>query len=140
MLLLCYIIAIYHSIVLKFVFIANYVHLFSIWELLMDLTSNGGKTVIITTHYIEEAKQSQMVWLKYGSVLLFYCYNNHKFLENGFQIGLMRKGTLLSEATPTELLTSCNCTTLEDAFLKICQNHVAKTNSFKIPVKQVRTR
>lgn len=50
----------------------------------------------------------------------------------------MRKGTLLSEATPTELLTSCNCSYLEEAFLKICQNHVAKTNSFKIPVKQVR--
>lgn len=33
----------------------------SIWELLLDLTSNEGKTVIITTHYIEEAKQSQMV-------------------------------------------------------------------------------
>lgn len=49
----------------------------------------------------------------------------------------MRKGTLLSEATPTELLTSCDCTYLEEAFLKICQNHVAKTNSFKIPVKQV---
>lgn len=83
----------------------------SIWELLLDLTSNEGKTVIITTHYIEEAKQSQM-------------------------IGLMRKGTLLSEATPTELLTSCNCSYLEEAFLKICQNQVAKTNSFKIPVKQ----
>lgn len=27
----------------------------------MDLTANEGKTVIITTHYIEEAKQSQMV-------------------------------------------------------------------------------
>lgn len=51
----------------------------------------------------------------------------------------MRKGTLLSEATPTELLTSCNCSYLEEAFLKICQNHVAKTNSFKIPVKQVGT-
>ncbi|VVC34716.1 Hypothetical protein CINCED_3A002860 [Cinara cedri] len=83
----------------------------SIWELLLDLTANEGKTVIITTHYIEEAKQSQM-------------------------IGLMRKGTLLSEASPTELLTSCNCSYLEEAFLKICQNHVAKTNSFKIPVKQ----
>lgn len=51
----------------------------------------------------------------------------------------MRKGTLLSEATPTELLTSCNCSYLEEAFLKICQNQVAKTNSFKIPVKQVRS-
>ncbi|XP_050444349.1 ABC transporter G family member 23-like [Adelges cooleyi] len=83
----------------------------SIWELLLELTSKEGKTVIITTHYIEEAKQANM-------------------------IGLMRKGTLLSEATPTELLTSCNCSYLEEAFLKICQNHVEKTNSFKIPVKQ----
>ncbi|XP_050528283.1 ABC transporter G family member 23-like isoform X2 [Daktulosphaira vitifoliae] len=83
----------------------------SIWELLIELTSKGKKTVIITTHYIEEAKQSHM-------------------------IGLMRKGTLLSEATPTELLTSCDCSYLEEAFLKICQSHVAKTNSFKIPIKQ----
>lgn len=50
----------------------------------------------------------------------------------------MRKGTLLSEATPSELLSTCNCTSLEDAFLKICQSHVAKSNSFKIPVKQVK--
>lgn len=49
----------------------------------------------------------------------------------------MREGTLLSEATPTELLTSCNCSYLEEAFLKICQNHVANTKTFKIPVKQV---
>lgn len=33
----------------------------SIWDLLLTLTANEGKTVIITTHYIEEAKQSQMV-------------------------------------------------------------------------------
>lgn len=33
----------------------------SIWNHLVDITNNGGRTVIITTHYIEETRQAHMV-------------------------------------------------------------------------------
>lgn len=34
---------------------------FSIWERLLQMAANGNKTVIITTHYIEEARQAHTV-------------------------------------------------------------------------------
>lgn len=37
-----------------------YLFISSIWKFLQDLTSRG-KTIIITTHYIEEARQANMV-------------------------------------------------------------------------------
>ncbi|CAB3383900.1 Hypothetical predicted protein [Cloeon dipterum] len=63
-----------------------------IWDHLMYITQTGNKTVIITTHYIEEARQA-------GT------------------IGLMRNGTLLAEDAPSELLVLYGCRTLEDVFL-----------------------
>jgi hypothetical protein len=36
-----------------------------------------------------------------------------------FQIGLMREGVLLSEASPQQLMSSTNCSHLEEAFLKL---------------------
>lgn len=33
----------------------------SIWDHLVELTSTGKRTVIITTHYIEETRQAHMV-------------------------------------------------------------------------------
>ncbi|XP_059468447.1 ABC transporter G family member 23-like [Neocloeon triangulifer] len=63
-----------------------------IWDHLMYITQTGNKTVIITTHYIEEARQA-------GT------------------IGLMRNGTLLAEDSPSELLTLYGCSSLEDVFL-----------------------
>lgn len=65
-----------------------------IWDYLVELTHRG-KTVIITTHYIEEARQSNM-------------------------IGLMRKGVLLEESDPQSLLLRYNCSGLEEAFLYLC--------------------
>ncbi|KAG8226598.1 hypothetical protein J437_LFUL007290 [Ladona fulva] len=35
----------------------------SIWDYLIDITSKGNRTVIITTHYIEEARQADYVSL-----------------------------------------------------------------------------
>ncbi|XP_050534362.1 ABC transporter G family member 23-like [Daktulosphaira vitifoliae] len=66
----------------------------SIWQHLLDLTANGNKTVVITTHYIEEARQAHT-------------------------IGLMRDGQLLAEESPTQLLIKHNCTSLEHAFLEL---------------------
>lgn len=34
---------------------------FSIWNHLVQITKDGNKTVIITTHYIEEARQAHTV-------------------------------------------------------------------------------
>ncbi|XP_031843264.1 ABC-type transporter snustorr isoform X3 [Nomia melanderi] len=66
----------------------------SIWNHLVQITKDGNKTVIITTHYIEEARQAHM-------------------------IGLMRSGRLLAEESPRALLQMYNCSSLEDVFLKL---------------------
>lgn len=67
----------------------------NIWDHLVELTSKEGMTVIITTHYIEEAKQANVV-------------------------GLMRKGRLLAEASPHKLIQHFETKSLEDCFLKLC--------------------
>ncbi|XP_044743835.1 ABC transporter G family member 23 isoform X2 [Chrysoperla carnea] len=66
----------------------------SIWNHLVQITKDGNKTVIITTHYIEEARQAHT-------------------------IGLMRSGHLLAEESPHSLLTMYNCLSLEEVFLKL---------------------
>uniref|UniRef100_A0A8D9E369 ABC transporter G family member 20 n=1 Tax=Cacopsylla melanoneura TaxID=428564 RepID=A0A8D9E369_9HEMI len=66
----------------------------SIWQHLLNICNNGKKTVIITTHYIEEARQA-------------HC------------IGLMRGGTLLAEESPSQLMLRYNCNNLEQAFLEL---------------------
>uniref|UniRef100_A0A146L9A1 ABC transporter G family member 23 n=1 Tax=Lygus hesperus TaxID=30085 RepID=A0A146L9A1_LYGHE len=66
----------------------------SIWEHLVKLASNGKKTIIITTHYIEEARQAHI-------------------------IGLMRNGVLLCEDSPHQLMSHHNCDNLEQAFLQL---------------------
>ncbi|XP_039445966.1 ABC transporter G family member 20 [Culex pipiens pallens] len=69
-----------------------------IWQYLVETTSSSKLAVIITTHYIEEARQASC-------------------------IGLMRNGILLAEDSPVAILERFNCTNLEDAFLSLCQKH-----------------
>ncbi|XP_026684457.1 ABC transporter G family member 23-like [Diaphorina citri] len=66
----------------------------SIWQHLLTICATGKKTVIITTHYIEEARQAHT-------------------------IGLMRGGTLLAEESPNQLMARYNCNNLEQAFLEL---------------------
>ncbi|XP_030757692.1 ABC transporter G family member 20 isoform X2 [Sitophilus oryzae] len=66
----------------------------SIWNHLVQITKDGNKTVIITTHYIEEARQAHT-------------------------IGLMRSGKFLAEEAPHVLLSMYRCTSLEEVFLKL---------------------
>eukprot|EP00041_Stephanoeca_diplocostata_P023505 m.579068 g.579068 ORF g.579068 m.579068 type:complete len:963 (-) comp22311_c0_seq1:316-3204(-) len=68
-----------------------------IWAYLQELTNRpGGPSILITTHYIEEARQSDLV-------------------------GMMRDGALLAEDTPAALLRQYQCSTLEDVFLLLCR-------------------
>ncbi|KAL4706952.1 hypothetical protein ACJJTC_005221, partial [Scirpophaga incertulas] len=76
----------------------------SIWMHLVRITSSGDKTVIITTHYIEEARQAH-------------------------SIGLMRSGKLLAEESPQALLTMYNCISLEDVFLKLSRKQAGQSNA-----------
>ncbi|XP_054154440.1 ABC transporter G family member 20-like [Oppia nitens] len=68
----------------------------SIWDYLVTLSRNESLTVIITTHYIEEARAANIV-------------------------GLMRFGRILIEQTPKYLLRRFNYPTLEEVFLRVCE-------------------
>ncbi|XP_065916708.1 ABC transporter G family member 20-like [Dysidea avara] len=65
-----------------------------IWRHLVELTTTKQSTVIITTHYIEEAKMAH-------------------------NVGFMRDGRLLIQSSPDNLLSAYNTTTLETVFLKL---------------------
>lgn len=67
----------------------------SIWKHLVTLAQNEKITVIITTHYIEEARQANVV-------------------------GLMRQGRLLAEDSPDSLMAEHGMESLEEVFLKLC--------------------
>ncbi|XP_019743728.1 ABC transporter G family member 20 isoform X2 [Hippocampus comes] len=67
-----------------------------IWQHLVDIVKTGKVSVIITTHYIEEARQANVV-------------------------GLMRNGCLLAEGTPEAVMKLQTSTTLEHAFLQLCE-------------------
>ncbi|XP_046464439.1 ABC transporter G family member 20-like [Daphnia pulex] len=67
----------------------------SIWNHLVRQSVDHGRTVIVTTHYIEEARLADT-------------------------IGLMRSGRLLAEDSPDNLLREYNLSSLEDVFLKLC--------------------
>ncbi|OXA44728.1 ABC transporter G family member 23 [Folsomia candida] len=67
-----------------------------IWEYLTEISTKQGKTVIISTHYIEETK---------------FCD----------KIGFLRGGHLLVEDSPTSLLSLYQSTKLADVFTQLCR-------------------
>ncbi|BES98766.1 ATP-Hypothetical protein cassette sub-family A ABC1 member [Nesidiocoris tenuis] len=68
----------------------------SIWDKLVEMSENEKKTVIVTTHYIQEARRSHT-------------------------IGLMREGKILAEDDPCSLMRFHGGQSLEDVFLKLCR-------------------
>lgn len=68
-----------------------------IWQHLVEIVKTGKVSVIITTHYIEEARQANVV-------------------------GLMRNGHLLAEGPPEAVMKQHSATTLEHAFLQLCES------------------
>ncbi|XP_025200889.1 LOW QUALITY PROTEIN: ABC transporter G family member 23-like [Melanaphis sacchari] len=66
----------------------------SIWNHLVELSLRG-KTIVITTHYVEEAIRADVV-------------------------GFMRNGVLVGEDSPNTLILKQNSLTLEEAFLSLC--------------------
>jgi ABC-type multidrug transport system ATPase subunit len=66
-----------------------------IWKFMINETRMNKLTVIITTHYIEEAR-------------------------NADRCGLMRSGILLVEDSPRSIMDRFKCDNLEEAFLILC--------------------
>lgn len=73
-----------------------------IWQYLEYLVKEKHTTIILTTHYTEEAKHSSI-------------------------IGVMRDGTLIEEDTPENLMDKYASKSVESAYLAIC-----KLNEFSI--------
>lgn len=67
----------------------------SIWNYLIYLSTDHGIAIVLTTHYIEEARKAN-------------------------RVGLMRNGQILEEDDPRCLMARYNSSTLEQAFLAIC--------------------
>ena len=71
-----------------------------IWSRLEELAAKG-TTILITTHYINEAERSN-------------------------RVGLMRNGALLAEDDPKKLIQEHECSNLEDVFLKLCMREAVQ--------------
>ena len=69
-----------------------------IWEHLRKI-SEDGITVVLTTHYIDEAGKAD-------------------------RVGLMRNGKLLAESSPKELMNDNEKESLEEVFLALCKREV----------------
>ena len=69
-----------------------------IWNHLQEISSSG-TTIVITTHYIDEAGKAN-------------------------RVGLMRDGILLAEDTPKSVMESQSSSSLEEAFLTLCRREV----------------
>ncbi|CAG2179772.1 unnamed protein product, partial [Oppiella nova] len=76
----------------------------SIWKHLIALAKDG-ITVIITTHYIEEARNANIV-------------------------AFLRQGMLLEEGNPEALIKRQNLHNLEDVFLRLCNNKESDLNIY----------
>jgi ABC-type multidrug transport system ATPase subunit len=66
-----------------------------VWDHLQTI-SREGVTIIITTHYIDEAGKAD-------------------------RVGMMRNGVLLAEDSPTAVMESQSASSLEEAFLALCR-------------------
>ncbi|KAK7588216.1 hypothetical protein V9T40_005461 [Parthenolecanium corni] len=67
----------------------------SVWQNLKQFAS-AGKSIIVTTHYIQEVNDADMV-------------------------GVMRNGVILSENSPQAIISNCHCNTIEEAYLLLSQ-------------------
>lgn len=70
----------------------------NIWDHLVTLAKHERLTILITTHYTEEARQANVA-------------------------GLMRNGHLLMERNPDDLMKLLEVASLEEVFLKLCEGN-----------------
>lgn len=69
-----------------------------IWKFLFEVTRTSKLSIILTTHYIEEARHVD-------------------------RCGMMRNGIFLDEDTPNAIMQKTQCDGLDEAFLRLCVRH-----------------
>lgn len=74
-----------------------------LWDYLLELTHTNHVTVLLSTHYTEEAKQSSCV-------------------------GLMRNGVLLAEDEPRKILQRTETSHLDEAFFMLSQGQLSASS------------
>jgi ABC-type multidrug transport system ATPase subunit len=77
---------------------------YNVWQFLMSSVENFGKTIILTTHYMNEAN---------------YCS----------RIGFIRNGLMLVEDCPLNIQSSFNTVDLDDALLMLCDGKEYESRS-----------
>ncbi|NMC07920.1 MAG: ATP-binding cassette domain-containing protein [Candidatus Lokiarchaeota archaeon] len=75
----------------------------AVWDFIKDLKQHG-KTVILTTHYMEEAEQL------------------------ADRVGIIDHGKLIALGTPEELKKTNGCKTIEELFLKLTGRQIREEN------------
>ncbi|RWS00365.1 putative ABC transporter domain containing protein-like protein, partial [Dinothrombium tinctorium] len=81
---------------------------FSIWNHLQEISKKERMTIIVTTHYVEEASKADL------------------------QIGFLRRGRVLAEGRPLDLLKDYDQTTLELVFLHLCNRQSKFSTSLDV--------
>lgn len=85
-----------------------------IWDHLINIACHNGRqtTIILTTHYIEEARQAD-------------------------KVGFMRNGRILAEETPDNIMKRFQMQSLEMVFLRLCQEDKEGTPDLVEPSNKV---
>jgi ABC-type multidrug transport system ATPase subunit len=78
----------------------------NIWNYLFELSRCKRTSILLSTHYVEEAK-------------------------NVNRIGLMRNGCLVDEDSPHNVMAKCGSRSLEEAFLTMCEENQMRVNCEK---------
>jgi ABC-2 type transport system ATP-binding protein len=73
----------------------------AVWSFLKDLKARG-KTIVLTTHYMEEAEHL------------------------ADRIGIIDRGKLIALGAPTQLMKDNGCNTFEDVFIKLTGRDIRK--------------
>lgn len=82
----------------------------NMWKIIFKMVKEKGTTVIITTHYVEEARRTDL-------------------------IGFMRKGEVIAQESPETILKHYGVSSLEETFAILCRE---KVNPFKPMIHMVK--
>lgn len=83
-----------------------------IWNYLVELTQTKNVTILLSTHYIGDAIQSD-------------------------RVGFLRNGVLVAEDSPQNIMEMCEASDMEESFLKLSKKQEHSRGNFKVEPKEM---